>query len=131
MSVPAYTEAPQYEGVAQHKHPGHTVWVPAVAVAARWAPGSTAPPWTWEDERRDVLSRTGCCRSGQCAWPHRHGSQPGVYQRELEAWIEAEGMPDTPLCLGSDGRVWDGNHRMVAALRFGLDVPVLAEEWQA
>lgn len=31
-----------------------------------------------------------------------------------------------PILLGSDGRVWDGHHRLAAAMRLGIDkVPVV------
>jgi len=43
---------------------------------------------------------------------------------ELRGSILAEGM-HTPIWLGSDGRIWDGHHRLLIAVEQNLDsVPV-------
>jgi len=68
---------------------------------ARWRPGSYEPPWTWDDEDEDI-------------WTHPHTPA-------LAAHIATEGMQE-PVLLGSDGRVWDGHHRICIARRLGLDV---------
>lgn len=46
--------------------------------------------------------------------------------RALLERVRAEGIRE-PVLLGTDGRVWDGHHRIVVAMHLGLDsVPV---EW--
>jgi hypothetical protein len=68
---------------------------------AGWAPGSFPQPWTWADESADLYI-------------------PGEFLRD----VMANGVRE-PVLLGIDGRVWDGHHRIVAAIRLGLrDVPV-------
>lgn len=43
---------------------------------------------------------------------------------ELATSIQAEGIRE-PVLLGNDGRVWDGHHRIVVAMRLGIEsVPV-------
>jgi hypothetical protein len=86
---------------------------------ATYRPGSPpqadAAGWTWDDEERDILARVCLC----C-------DQPGHYQRQLEAHIAEHGLgDDLGICLGTDGRVRDGHHRIVAARRLGIDrIPV-------
>lgn len=54
---------------------------------------------------------------------------PGCYQRSLERWLAEQGRIEQPVCLGPDGRVWDGHHRIVAARRLGLtEIPVEPDE---
>lgn len=80
---------------------------------AHYRPGA-AP--TWGEQEADILARICLC----CG-------QPGHYQRMLEAHIEAHGL-DQGILLG-DGRVRDGNHRVVAAGRLRLpSVPLETEE---
>lgn len=100
--------------------------MPLAEVLAGWTPGSLAPPWTWDDEERDLHEvREGCCKSGRCAWPERHDGLPGAYQRRLEEHLRSLGEVQEPVLLGNDGRVWDGHHRIVAARRLGFtEVPV-------
>lgn len=82
-------------------------------ILAEYAPGSRAQPWTWDDEERDILQRVCCC----CG-------EPGHYQLALEVLLREHGITQG-VCLGSDGRVWDGHHRIVAARRLGIkNVPV-------
>lgn len=90
--------------------------IPTDVLTARWAPGSYAPPWTWADEEHDIITRICLC----C-------ERPGHYQAELERHLTAVGRIDQPVCLGTDGRVWDGHHRIVAARRLGFDrIPIEA-----
>lgn len=85
--------------------------MPLAEILAKWLPGSRPQPHTWDDEERDILERVCLC----C-------DQPGHYQRQLEAFLAERGGIDQGICLGGDGRVWDGHHRIVAARRLGLDV---------
>lgn len=86
---------------------------------ASWVPGSYDQPWSWDDEERDILARECMC----CG-------QPGHYQFALEAYLREHGITQG-VCLGDDGRVWDGHHRIVAARRLGLtEVPVEAPTWE-
>lgn len=63
--------------------------------------------------------------SGDWAWFEEYGNlinQPDT--RKLLDRIQAEGIRE-PILLGTDGRVWDGHHRIVIAMHLGLDsVPV-------
>lgn len=62
--------------------------------------------WSWQEEYDDLYT------------------QP--WQTMLTEQIATEGIRE-PVLLGSDGRIWDGHHRICAAMRLGLDVvPV---EW--
>ena len=88
-------------------------------ITTRWRPGSadakgdSDDPWTWADERQDIAARVCCC----C-------DQPGHYQEQLVAKFVAEGEwwdEDESPMLGNDGRVWDGHHRIVAAVDLGID----------
>lgn len=77
---------------------------------ALWMPGSHDQPWSWDDEERDILARVCLC----CG-------EPGHYQRQLEDHFRRVGRIDQGICLGTDGRVWDGHHRIIAARRLGYD----------
>lgn len=98
-------------------------------VIAQWRPGSadTADTpdganlaWTWDDEARDLTTRTPEYQAGIVARVQRDGIN---YGSEYGAHI----------CLGNDGRVWDGHHRICAALALGIEtvmvevVPAKAE----
>lgn len=76
-----------------------------------WRPGSTE--WSWEDEATDLDSHIcPCC------------GERGHYQASLQENISIHGI-HTPVHLGNDGRVWDGHHRIVAAKRLDVPVPVV------
>ncbi|MEX5634961.1 hypothetical protein [Parafrankia sp. FMc2] len=83
--------------------------VPTLAadeVMARWRPGSHNPPRTWVNEIVDLALR----------------------DRERLNWVSEDYM-QVPILVGSDGRVWDGHHRIVVAARTGQRLRVhLAEE---
>lgn len=94
----------------------------------RYRPGSQDPPWSWADEVIDLHShpcptteaRAQGIEVDPCDDPH-----PGCYQRRLEAYLRDVGAIEQPVCLGGDGRVWDGHHRIVAAIRLGFnEIPV-------
>ena len=80
------------------------VLAPSVVVA-KWAVGSC--DWSWWEECADLLGR----------------EQERVWG--LVADVRVNGVRE-PVLLGDDGRVWDGHHRLVAALLAGLgEVPVV------
>jgi hypothetical protein len=83
--------------------------MPLAELTARWAPGSYPQPWTWDDEERHILAQVCLC----CG-------QPGHYQLALEAHLAEHGLTQG-VCLGTDGRIWDGHHRIVAARRLGIE----------
>lgn len=83
--------------------------MPVAVLMAGWRPGSHGDDWTWDDERRDLYESAG----------HRSRTLA------VEASILAEGVRE-PVLLGSDGRVWDGHHRVVIA--FVNDIVVLPVE---
>ncbi len=96
--------------------------VPTADIVRDYKPGSrpASDDWTWDDEERDIMQRTCCCRSHECANPME--VPEGHYQRMLEASIREHGISTTTgIVLGTDGRVWDGNHRVVAARRLGIE----------
>lgn len=82
----------------------------------RWRPGSqdTADgpeganyAWTWAHEVADLLTRD------------RGRTEPIIWLAIHEGIdFAAEHVPVT---LGDDGRVWDGHHRIVAAIALGID----------
>ena len=100
----------------------HLTWsIPLAELLANFAPGSRPQPWTWDDEETELLADVcACC------------GQPGHYQLRLEAYLAEHGL-DQGVCLGTDGRVWDGHHRIVAARRLGIDAIPLesaADAWE-
>lgn len=73
---------------------------------ARWAPGSQNAEWDWDDEY-------------DWCWDHHQ-----TVMADLVADIASTGIRE-PVLLGSDGRVWDGHHRICAAIHLFLtEVPV-------
>lgn len=71
-------------------------------LVARWRPGSG--DWDWPHEAVDVIN-----------------ANPAGFA-DLLADIHTNGIT-TPVLLGDDGRVWDGHHRVLAALLVGVPVP--------
>jgi hypothetical protein len=80
-----------------------------VDLLATIPPGHRPQPWSWEDEERDIWSRLCLC----CG-------QPGHYQETVEARIAAHGFTEG-VCIGEDGRLHDGHHRVVAASALGIE----------
>ena len=76
--------------------------MPLAQVVAFWRPGSH--DWTWAEEYADVMT---------------HERMPAIRQRVMEDGI---GFQDhvAPILLGSDGRVWDGHHRICIALELRI-----------
>lgn len=63
-------------------------------------------PWSWQDEYDDLTKRDT------------------AEMEVLIASIRVDGIRE-PILLGSDGRVWDGHHRIVIATHLGFkEVPV-------
>jgi len=75
--------------------------------------------------RFDHLIGVYAVGSGDWSWIEEYDhliDQPDT--QKLLARIREEGIRE-PILLGSDGRVWDGHHRIVIAMHLGLDsVPV-------
>lgn len=75
--------------------------------------------------RLDHLLGVYAVGSGDWSWQVEYDEligQPGT--QKLLARIRNEGIRE-PVLLGTDGRVWDGHHRIVIAMHLGLDsVPV-------
>lgn len=74
-------------------------WWDTSRVVSCFRPGSR--DWTWEDERDDLLYND-------------FGRLAHIAQSLL-----SEGQWD-PITIGSDGRVWDGHHRIVVAMVLGI-----------
>ncbi|QDF15364.1 ParB-like nuclease domain protein [Gordonia phage Mollymur] len=73
---------------------------------SNYIPGSRDEDWTWADEA------------------HYLWLTQGEYMLKLLVDIAENGIHD-PICLGPDGRIWDGHHRITIATALGLDrVPV-------
>jgi hypothetical protein len=92
------------------------VEMPLAELLARWRPGShdTADTpdgadraWTWADEAHDLATRSPDYQAGVVERVHREGA----------GFLDDAGGP---ILLGNDGRVWDGHHRICAALTLGL-----------
>lgn len=72
----------------------------------QWRPGSRGSDWTWNDEFHDLMTNDR------------------EYMLDLIEDIKANGI-QKPVLLGDDRRVWDGHHRVVAALAIGMkQIPI-------
>jgi hypothetical protein len=67
-------------------------------------------PWSWADEDRNTRTRQCLC----CG-------RPGHYQETLEAHIRVHGVEGLGISVDANGYVDDGHHRVVAAIRLGID----------
>lgn len=79
-------------------------------------------------ERRVRLDHLlGVYRVGSGDWPWTEEYDNLIDQtdtQKLLTRIREEGIRE-PILLGTDGRVWDGHHRIVIAMHLGMDsVPV-------
>lgn len=84
--------------------------MPLAELMQRWAPGSFNESWTWAAEDRYLWEKDG------------------ERMRALLDDIAANGVRE-PIVLGTDGRVWDGHHRVCVAWCLELDVvPVAAPQ---
>jgi hypothetical protein len=72
-------------------------------VLDNWVPGSY--DWGWPEERADLTD--------------------DPVTAAVRARVDAEGIGFhdhiAPILLGSDGRVWDGHHRLIIALERGIE----------
>lgn len=79
-----------------------------------WKPGSKDENWTWADEYAELIPQP---RTAQLAAKQNF---PG-HNAEMDPY---------PILLGSDGRVWDGHHRICIAIFSGthtLPVRIITE----
>lgn len=84
--------------------------VPLSDILAEYRPASAnGRTWTWEEEEADILARECLC----CG-------ERGHYQRQLEASLVGADVVEG-ICLGADGRIMDGHHRITAARRLGIE----------
>lgn len=77
--------------------------LPIAQVITFWRPGSH--DWTWKDEYVDL---------------HLHHSRrlQAIRRRVIEDGFKFLDHV-SPILLGSDGRVWDGHHRICLAIELG------------
>jgi hypothetical protein len=78
------------------------VSVPLAQIVTFWRPGST--DWSWAEEYADVMTHERTAK--------------------IIARVDSEGIGFidhiAPVLLGSDGRVWDGHHRICIAIQRGI-----------
>lgn len=80
--------------------------LPTEMITSAWIPGSFDQPWSWGDEIVDILGRDREAQDALEADIAEHGIREGVH-------------------LGPDMRVWDGHHRIVAAMCLGIkEIPI-------
>ena len=94
--------------------------MPVTDIIERWRPGSARTDgWTWDDERAHLESIIcECC------------GRPGHYQAGIITRLRLFGPTWSPVAapvLGSDGRVWDGHHRICAALSIDPSMEFLVD----
>lgn len=75
-----------------------------------WRPGSQGDDWTWQQESDDLWSREQARMDVLCTS------------------IQETGMQE-PVLIGDDGRIWDGHHRIVAAMTLGLETIPVEYSW--
>ena len=84
-----------------------TILIPksVAQIVTFWRPGSG--DWSWADEYADLMD----------------GEGKEVTERIL-ARVDSEGIDFAdsfaPVSLGTDGRIWDGHHRIVIAIQRGI-----------
>lgn len=66
----------------------------------QWRPGSQ--DWTWADESRDL-------------WDRDRQKMAALVSSIRWSGLREPEDDEEPICLGNDGRVWEGHHRLVAA----------------
>lgn len=84
--------------------PPTSAWWPLARLLAEVAPGSR-DDWTWQEEHDDL-------------W---FGEDDDSHAMDDLATSMQENGQRTPVLIGDDGRLWDGHHRVVAAMRLGFD----------
>lgn len=98
-----------------------------------WVPGSS--DWGWDEEVEDLYSSghrlSGAISDNEIRWADTDGKyDPEAparnYQEDLTAHVEEHGVgfkdddEFNMITLGPDGRVWDGHHRICAAIHLDL-----------
>lgn len=90
------------EAVTKSSEAWQLTRMPLRRILAEWRPGSH--DWSWDDEYADLVDDD--------------------VTRQIEERVLDEGIGFTdhiaPVLLGSDGRVWDGHHRIVLAMKHGI-----------
>lgn len=87
--------------------------MPLQELIERISPGHRQPPWSWDQEEADIRARLCLC----CG-------RPGHHQQLVEQRMAKHGFTDG-VCVGDDGRLHDGHHRIVAARTLGIEfVPI-------
>lgn len=90
------------EAVTKSSEDWQLTRMPLRRILAEWRPGSH--DWSWDDEYADLVDDD--------------------VTRRIEERVLDEGIGFTdhiaPVLLGSDGRVWDGHHRIVLAMKHGI-----------
>lgn len=81
----------------------------ALDIITNFKPGSHDQPWSWMQEFADI------------------------YERETNAFLDLvwdirENGIKEPILLGDDGRIWDGHHRICAAIYLDWNFLVPVEE---
>ena len=78
--------------------------VPLAWLVTHWRPGSRGDDWTWAEEYVELTER------------------PATFEIERRVLAEGIGFMDhiAPILLGDDGRIWDGHHRIVLAMKYGI-----------
>ena len=84
------------------------------------SPGHRKSAWSWDDEESDIAVRVCLC----CG-------QAGHYQQQLEVHIAEYGLNGMGVCVGDDGRLWDGHHRVIAAKHLNFAVIPLESRKEA
>ena len=91
-----------------------------VDLLAQYRPGSFGADWTWDDEYAYLNGEVLNDGTDDSGWAKLRKD----YQENLVRDIRVNGIAE-PVCLGNDGRVWDGHHRVCAAIQLDIDeVPV-------
>ena len=92
--------------------------IPLKELLTTYLPGHHDAAWSWEDEEQDILMRACLC----CG-------QRGHYQQQLESHVREYGLEG--VCLGEDGHLWDGHHRVIAAKHLGISTVPLESRQDA
>ena len=82
---------------------------------SNYLPGHRTTEWSWKDEEIDIGNRICICCGLQ-----------GHYQEQLEAYIGIYSLVGMGICLGTEGFIWDGHHRIIAAIH--LNIPLVPIE---
>lgn len=84
----------------------HLVRMPVSQIVTFWQPGSHA--WSWAEESHELM----------------HGEKYETQTKHILKRVDEEGIDFidniAPVLLGSDGRVWDGHHRICIAIKQGI-----------